>query len=81
MFINYDPGMTLTYFTTRSTLVAHVFEWRKLLKCHLKVKTSRKWAVGQNINDSENIGLKGIVCPHPGAIYMYVTKIFLDLLL
>ena len=29
--INHDPGMTLTYFTARSTWVAHAFEWGKLL--------------------------------------------------
>ena len=27
MFINYDHMMTLTYFTARSSQVAHVFEW------------------------------------------------------
>ena len=27
--INHDPGMTLTYFTARSTKVAHAFEWQK----------------------------------------------------
>ena len=33
LFINHDPGMTLTYFTARSTLVAHALEWGKLVKC------------------------------------------------
>ena len=37
--INHDPGMTLTYFTARSTWVAHAFEWGKLLKWDLKGKT------------------------------------------
>ena len=27
VYINHDPGMTLTYFTARSTYVAHAFEW------------------------------------------------------
>ena len=27
--INHDPGMTFTYFTARSTWVAHAFEWEK----------------------------------------------------
>ena len=36
VYINHDPGMALTYFTVRSTEVAHAFEWRKLSKCHLK---------------------------------------------
>ena len=39
VYINPDPWMTLTYFTARSTKVAHAFEWGKLLKCHLKGKT------------------------------------------
>ena len=33
--INHDLGMTLTYFTARSTLVAHAFEWGEMGKCHL----------------------------------------------
>ena len=28
--INHDPGMTLTFFTARSTSVAHAFEWVKI---------------------------------------------------
>ena len=39
VYINHDPGMTLTYFMARSTSVAHSFEWGKLSKCHLKEKT------------------------------------------
>ena len=30
-----DPGLTLTYFTARSNLVAYTFEWGKLLQSHL----------------------------------------------
>ena len=45
MCINYDRVMTLTYFTARSHM-------HKLLS--LKGKTSRKWANGQTIYDSEN---------------------------
>ena len=36
VYINHDPVVTLTYLTTRSTLVANAFEWGKLLTCHLK---------------------------------------------
>ena len=35
VYINHDPELTLTYFTARSTKVADVFEWGKLVKCHL----------------------------------------------
>ena len=38
IYINHDPGMTLTIFMARSTQVAHAFEWGRLLKCHLKGK-------------------------------------------
>ena len=34
MYINHDLGMTLTYFMARPTLVAHAFEWGKLVKCN-----------------------------------------------
>ena len=53
VFINYDLWMTFTYFTTRSTYVTYAFEWGKLLKCHLKGNTCRKWAKGLKICDSE----------------------------
>ena len=35
VYINHDPGMTLAYFTARSTYVAHAFEWGKIEKCHV----------------------------------------------
>ena len=27
VYINLDPGMTLTYFTARSAWIAHAFDW------------------------------------------------------
>ena len=30
--VNHKPGMSLTYFTTRSTYVAYAFEWGKIVK-------------------------------------------------
>ena len=53
VYINHDPVMTLTQFMARSTWVAHAIELGKLLKCHLKGKTCRKLANGQNIDYSE----------------------------
>ena len=35
VYINHDPGMTLTFFMARSTWVTHAFEWGKIGKCHL----------------------------------------------
>ena len=34
VYVNDDPGMTLTYFTARSNLVAYAFEWGKLSQSH-----------------------------------------------
>ena len=31
VYINDDPGLTLTYFTARSNWVTYTFEWGKLL--------------------------------------------------
>ena len=45
--------MTLAYIWARSTWVAYAFEWVKLLKCHLKRKSCRKLANGQDIDYSE----------------------------
>ena len=72
--------MTLTYFTTRSTLVANAFEWGKLLKSYLRLKSCRKWVVGLNVNDSEKNLTQGLIYPTPGQIYMYITIIFKHLL-
>ena len=70
MYINHDPVMTLTKFMARSTWVAHAFEWEKLLKCHLKGKTSKKLANGQNIDYSEKRKRpKGFICPCTGVKY------------
>ena len=44
--INHDPVMTLTYFTARSTEVAHASKWGKLLKCHLKGKPEGNGQMG-----------------------------------
>ena len=34
VYINHVPGMTLTYFMARSTLVSHALEWEKIGKCN-----------------------------------------------
>ena len=38
VYINDDPGLTLTYFTARSNLIAYRFEWEKLLQSHFMEK-------------------------------------------
>ena len=32
MYINDDPGLTLTYFMARANLISMAFEWKKLKK-------------------------------------------------
>ena len=76
VFINYDLWMTLTYFTARSTYVAHAFEWGKLLKCHLKGKSCRKWENGLKVGNSEkNLDPRGGLPPPWGNIHVYYKNI------
>ena len=75
IYINHDPGMTLTYFTARSTLVAHAFEWGKFSKCHLMGKTLWKWANGLNIYDSEKRTPGASLPPPRGNIHVYYHNI------
>ena len=76
VFINYDLWMTLTYFTARSTYVAHAFEWEKLLKCHLKGKSCRKRANVLKVGNSEKIWTLGVGLPPPwGNIHEYYKNI------
>ena len=76
VFINYDLWMTLTYFMARSTWVAHAFEWEKLLKCHLKGKSCRKWANGLKVGNSEKKNWTlGVGLPPPwGNIHVYCQR-------
>ena len=72
VYINHDPGMTLIYFTARSTLVSHAFEWRKVLKCHLKGKTCRKLAKGPKFYDLKKKLTPGVALTWPwGVIHVY----------
>ena len=69
-YINHDPVMNLTKFMAWSTWAAYAFEWGKLLKCHLKGKTSRQLANGQNIDYSEKRKCpKGFIFPCTGVEY------------
>ena len=45
--------------------MAHAFEWGKLLKCHLKGKTCRKWANGLKVGNSEKKLDPGVGLPPP----------------
>ena len=72
VYINCDPWMTLTYFTARSTYVAHAFEWGKLLKCHLKGKTCSKLANGLKFYVFKKKLTPGVALTRPwGYIHVY----------
>ena len=77
VYINDDPGMTLTYFTARSNWVTYMFEWGKLLQSHLMEKTCSKRI---NVLMKNNLPQE-VVRPCPGAIYMYMSTIFKALLI
>ena len=42
-YINDDPGLSLTYLTAWSNVVAYACEWGKLLQRHLLGNTCSKW--------------------------------------
>ena len=72
VYINHDPGMTLTFFTARSTYVAYAFEWGKLLQCHLKGKTCSKLANGLKFYDLKKKLTPGVALTRPwGYIHVY----------
>ena len=78
VYINDDPGLTLTYFTARSNLVPYAFVWEKnktmdfletIVVYDLKLATDDR-------SDKKFLLISklcplGAVCPCPGAIYMY----------
>ena len=70
VYIN-DPVVTFTHFTIRSTWVAHAFELGKTFKKSFEVKILQEMPIGLNIKDSEKHWTQGLICPNPGAIYMY----------
>ena len=75
---NDDPGLTLTYFTTRSNLVPYAFVWEKgktmdfsetIVVYDLKLATDdrsdKKFLLTSKLRPLE------AVCPLPRDIYMY----------
>ena len=70
IYINDDPGITLTYFTPRSNLEV-------ILK---RVKLAANDQNLQKISVFEKTLTQGVVYPFHRAIYMYMTIIFKHLL-
>ena len=78
IYINIDPGLTLTYFTARSNLVPYAFVWEKGktvdfsettviydLKLVTDDRSDKKFLL------TSKLCPQGAVCSCPGAIYMY----------
>ena len=72
IYINDDPGLTLTYFTARSNLVTCAFEWGKLLKSHLLEETCCKGLYKLNNTVNEKYLTPGGCLPlHLGYIHVH----------
>ena len=82
--INHDPGMTLTYFMAGQLRLPVHWNGKRNRKRNRKMSFN-----GRNLARNEQIDfmlmkifwVQGVVCPCPGAIYMYMTIIFKYLLL
>ena len=65
--INHDPGMTLTYFTARSTSVSHALEWEQIGKCHVMAENlleMSKWT--ENLCFRKFFRPRGLFAPAQG---------------
>ena len=78
VYINDDPGLTLTYFTARSNLVPYAFVWEKgktmdvsetIVVYDLKLATDDR--SDKKFLLTSKLCPLGTVCPCLGAIYMY----------
>ena len=74
--INHDPGMIWPILRQGQYRSPMHLNGGKLLKYDFRGKTCRIWADRQNIYVYEKNCPQVVVCPCPGAIYMYMTKIF-----
>ena len=70
-YLNDDPGLTLTYFTARLNCVVNTFEWGKTVT---KLFNGQNMQQRTRLTEFENYEKQipmGVVCPYPGAKYMY----------
>ena len=79
VYINSDPGLTLTYFTARSNLVPYAFVWEKgkpmdfsetIVIYDLKLATDDR-SDKTFLLTSKLFPGGGLYAPRPGAMYMY----------
>ena len=78
IYINSDPGLTLTYFTARSNLVTYAFVWKKgktmdfsetIVIYDLKLATDDR--TDKTFLLTSNFVPWGLYAPCHGAMYMY----------
>ena len=73
--INHDPGLTLTFFR-----VMHLNGKNRKISFNGR-KLARNEQMDRKFMFMKIFWAQGVVCPCPGAIYMYMTIIFKHLLL
>ena len=66
VYINDDPGLTLTYFTARSNWVTCTFGWGKLLQSFNGGKLAAKYHIDLMILLMKKFDLRGLSAPAPG---------------
>ena len=78
IYSNDDPGLTLTYFTARSSVVPYAFVWEKGITMDFSetivvydLKRATDDQSDKNFLLTTKLCPLGAVCRCPGAIYMY----------
>ena len=81
VYINHDPGMTLTFLRQGQLWSPMHLNGKKIGKCHLMAENLLGMSKWTEDLCYENILGRGGCLPLPmGAIFMYMTKIFKHLL-
>ena len=82
VYINHDPGMTLTFLQQGQLRPPMHLNGKKKKKCHLMAKKlARNEQMDRIFMFMKIFWAQRVVCPCPGAIYMCMTIIFKHLLL
>ena len=79
IYINHDPGMTLTFLRQGQLRLRIQLNGEKMLFDGRKL--ARNEQMDRRFMFMKIFWVQGVVCPCPVAIYMYMTKIFKHLLL
>ena len=74
VYINDDPGLTLTYFTARSNCVSYTFESGKLIQSHFMGENM--YRLNNTVNE-KRIDPQGLSAPGPGDMINVYDNCFL----